>query len=180
MSRGKHWTPMMDDILRRYFADEESKELARQFGYGLRTIERHAKELGLSKSPELLRAAARKGSDAAARKRRLLKEKGEKIRLSRPGGKPFQKGHRWDQETEARRVEGIRLSTGKKNLEKNMDMSNFAPQELKKMPMADLKALLQVEMDKVLRIRKEIDRRTGGGLESEMARGINFEERVTD
>ena len=74
----------------------------------------------------------------------------------------------------------MRLSSGKKNLEKNMDMSNFAPQELKKMPMVELQKLLRVEMDKVLRIRKEIDRRTGGGLESEMAKGVNFEERVTD
>lgn len=180
MSRGKQWTPMMDDILRRYFADEESVSLARQFGYGLRTIERHAKELGLSKSPELLRTAARKGSDAAARKRRLLKERGEKIRLSRAGGTPFRKGHKWDEETERRRVEGIRRAPRKKNLEKNMDMSNFAPRELKKISMADLKELLRVEMDKVLRIRKEIDRRTGGGLESEKAKGVNFEERVTD
>ncbi len=180
MSRGKPWNPLMDEILRRYFADEESTELARQFGYGVRTIERHARELGLRKSPELLKRAAMKGSDAAAMKRRILKERGEKIRLSRAGGTPFRKGHKWDEETERRRVEGIRRAPRKKNLEKSMDMSNFAPQQLKNMRLDELKALLRVEMDKVLRIRKEIDRRTGGGLESEKAKGINFEERVTD
>lgn len=179
MSRGKQWSPKMDSILEKWYADEESTKLAAQFGYGVRTIERHAAQLGLKKSPELLKRVAKKASDAATRWIDGKKARGEKIE-KRWGGHGFQKGHQWDEETEKRRVEGIRGAGRKKNLEKKTEMSKFAPSELKKMRTVDLEAMLKEEMEKVLRLRKELDRRKGEKLESEKADGVFFESYVTE
>lgn len=172
--RGKQWTEGMDDILRRYYADEESVALARQFGYGVRTVERHAAKLGLKKSPELRRRVAKKGSDAAKAWIKGKQARGEKIQ-KRWAGHGFQKGHKWDEETERRRREAIRGGYSKKNLEKHSDMSNFAVSELKKMRTADLEALLKVEMEKVFRVRKELDRRKGevpGGVDVDFTKYV--------
>ena len=180
MSRGRQWSPKMDEILRKWYADEESTALARQFGYGVRTIERHAALLGLKKSPELIKSVAKKGSDAALEWIKRKKEKGEKIRKA-PGGRRFEKGHRWDPETEARRVEAIRRAPRprRKDLELYDKDGKFVVSMLKRMRKDELQALLKERMSEVYAIRKELDRREGGKVESEKASSVNFEEYVT-
>ena len=176
MGRGKAWTAKMDAILVKYYADEESTKLAREFGYGLRTIERHAAKLGLKKSDALLYRIAKKGSDAATAWIKRKKERGEKIE-KKWGGHGFEKGHKWDEETEARRIEGIRNAERKKNLDFWEPMSKFA---LKGMSNAELERLLKDGMERIFAIRQELDRRKSGSVECEKAKSVNFEEYVAD
>lgn len=175
MSRGKQWTPKMDEILLRWYADEESTKLAAQFGYGVRTIERHAEHLGLKKSPELLRRVAKKGSDAATARLMRMRASGVKVH-KRFGGHGFEKGHRWDPETEERRRQALIGLRKKKNLEKMSDMSKFAPSVLRKMRTDELQKLLEEEMRKVLALRTELSKRSGDVSE---ARNVEFEQYVT-
>lgn len=177
MGRGKQWTPKMDEILKRYYADEESTKLAAQFGYGVRTVERHAAALGLKKSEALLKRVAKKASDAACRWIEGKKARGEKIE-KRWNGLGFKKGHHWDEETERKRVEAIRGTRRKKKFDNSENMSNFAPSVLKKMSTSELENLLKNEMEKILRIRKELDRRKGDG--PAVRDDINFEDYVTE
>ena len=180
MARGKQWSPMMDGILLKWYADEESTALARQFGYGVRTIERHAAALGLKKSQELIRRVAKKGSDAALEWIKRKKENGEKIQKRWRGG-GFEKGHRWDPETEARRVEAIRKAPRprRKDLELYDKNGKFVVSMLKRMRTDELQALLKEKMSEVYAIRRELDRREGEKLESVKASSVNFEEYVT-
>ena len=175
MGRGKSWTPQMDQILIKYYAEEETTKLAKQFGYGIRTVERHAVQLGLKKSEGFIYRIAKKGSDAAKAWIKRKKEKGEPIKKS-PGGKPFEKGHKWDEETEKKRIDAIKGKPKKKNLENCEAMSKFA---VRKMRTDELEALLKTEMDRVFAIRQELDRRKSEKVESEMAKSVNFEEYVT-
>lgn len=107
MSRGKKWEPWMDQVLNERYADESNAELCRILGVALRTVERHASALGLKKSEEHWRRHQQEASKGAKRWFEWMKLTGQKIKR-RPGGKRFEKGHRWDAETEEKRVNAIR------------------------------------------------------------------------
>lgn len=98
------WKREWDVMLLERFADEKNAVLAKELGVSERTVERHARELGLRKSEAFVRMVAKEAS-MAAEYRMLM---GQKRTLSRPGGRPFQKGHRLDAEVEAKRVQAIR------------------------------------------------------------------------
>lgn len=107
--RGKAWTPEMDRYLMERYADTENKVLAEETGYGIRTIRSHALKLGLEKSRELMRRTQLRASRAGSMAIEYMKITGAKRkRKVRLGGRPFQKGHHWDEETERKRVEAIR------------------------------------------------------------------------
>ena len=106
--RGRVWDSKVDDILRERYTDESNTKLAEELGYSLRTIERHAAVLGLHKSEEYIKAARLKGSREGVRQIEYLKITGRKRKLSRPGGRPFQKGHKLDPKHEEKRISAIR------------------------------------------------------------------------
>ena len=62
----KKWNESINQILIEKYANIKNEELAKEFGYSLRTIERHARMLGLRKSKEFMRQtqleASRKGT----------------------------------------------------------------------------------------------------------------------
>lgn len=188
----KKWTEEMDRVLMERYADEESGVLAEELGVGLRTIQRRAARFGLRKSEELLSRIGKKGSDEAVRKLRMS---GEKRRLSRAGGRPFRKGHKWDPETEQKRLGAVkegwmkrsaRLGAEKKPksyLEKSIRMRKFAENmrkdDLRKMSVEELEHLWRKKVDEVMMIRQEIDRRKENGVQLRDGRDVNFEEYVT-
>ena len=101
------WKDWMDSVLLERYADEENAVLVKYLGVGLRTLERHAAKLGVKKSQEFMERRQRLASRGAVRWVEYMKVTGQKIRKS-PGGRRFEKGHRFDEETEARRVKAIR------------------------------------------------------------------------
>lgn len=105
--RGKPWTVEMDAVLRERYATTKNSDLAREYGYGLRTITRHGTLLGLEKSPELLESIWREGVRESARWCEYMRITGQKV-VKRPGGRPFEKGHRFEGEVEERRVKALR------------------------------------------------------------------------
>lgn len=108
MSRGKKWDPSCDDVLRERYADTENAVLARESGYGLRTIERHAAKLGLKKSAALMEKTRDRATREAARWYEYMRVTGQKVKKKGVGGRPFEKGHRFEGEVEAKRVTAIR------------------------------------------------------------------------
>lgn len=101
------WEDWMDAVLLERFADTKNGVLARELGVAVRTVKRHATLLGLAKSAEFMRECGRVGSEGAKRWLEYMRITGQKVR-KRPGGRPFEKGHRFEGEVEERRVRAIR------------------------------------------------------------------------
>ena len=108
MSRGVKWTREMDRKLVELFADERNEVIARRLGCGVRTVERHARALGLEKSAAFRERAKEWAAIGSRRYCEYMRITGRKIVRKGACGKPFQKGHRFDAEVEARRVKAIR------------------------------------------------------------------------
>lgn len=107
MGRGVKWTEAMDRVLLERFANEKNEVLARDLGCGWRTVRRHANLLGLKKSPEFLSRIGEEGQRESKRWFEYMRITGQKVKRGGPG-KPFEKGHRFEGEVEARRVKAIR------------------------------------------------------------------------
>lgn len=103
----RRWESWMDYVVLERYADERNSVLCEELGVGLRTLERHAANLGVRKSPDFIENRQKKASQEAARWVDYMKITGQKIRKSYGGG-GFKKGHHFDSETEARRVKAIR------------------------------------------------------------------------
>lgn len=105
--RGKHWTEEMDRVLLERFASERNEDLAREFGYGVRTIVRHAHLLGLEKNAEFMDRSKAWSAEGYRRWCEYMRITGQKVKKKNYGGRPFPKGHRFEGEVEARRVKAI-------------------------------------------------------------------------
>lgn len=181
----------MDGVLLERYTDEESGALACELGVSLRSVERHASWLGLRKSKEAVRRAAKKASDAAIEWIGRMKVAGKKI-VKTYNGQGFEKGHRWDEETERKRVEKLRewveeeklrvLRCEKKrkgwmeHLESKERIRIFADMLRKRewngKSIPELEAILRGLMEEVFALRQEIDRRKGnvpGGVDVDFA-----------
>ena len=104
---GKIWTKSDDEVLIEKFADTYSTELAKMLNCGLRTIERHAKMLGLSKSKEHIKEIQRKASRAATMQIEYMSFIGKKKRGTASRGS-FKKGRIPDPEIEKKRIAALR------------------------------------------------------------------------
>ena len=103
----KKWNESINQILIEKYANIKNEELAKEFGYSLRTIERHARMLGLRKSKEFMRQTQLE----ASRKGTLELEYRSLIGLKRKGhckGRVFKKGNHLQPEIEKKRIESIR------------------------------------------------------------------------
>jgi hypothetical protein len=131
----------------------------------------------------MLRRAAKKASDAAIAWIRREKASGKRI-VKTYNGCGFEKGHKWDPETEQRRQEAVKEGWARKGyLEKSSRMRKFAENmrkdDLRKMSLEELEHLWKKKVDEVMMIRTEIDRRKGEKVELKDGRDVNFEEYVT-
>lgn len=183
-----------EEVLLERYADEESAVLANELGCSLRTVQRMAARLGLRKSPEMLSRVGKKASDAATAWIRKEKAAGRKI-VKRYNGCGFEKGHKWDEETERRRLDAVKEGWAKRSerlraekkpkgyLEKSSRMRKFAKNmrkdDLKKMSLEELEHLWKKKVDEVVMLRQEIDRRKGEGVELNSGMDVNFEDYVT-
>ena len=102
------WTAEKDAVLVSRYADEKNADLARELGCGVRTLERHASKLGLEKSAGFREKAKGWSADGWRRYCEYMRITGQKLVRNGVCGKPFEKGHRFDGEVEARRVKAIR------------------------------------------------------------------------
>ena len=96
----------MDQVVLDRYADSENRALCQELGVSMRTLERHAARLGVRKSDAHMKWVQSEGVDGARRWVEWMKVTGQKIRKS-PGGKRFEKGHRFSPEVEAKRVKAI-------------------------------------------------------------------------
>lgn len=102
------WTEEMDAVLRERFAEERNEDLARELGCGVRTVERHARALGLEKSEAFRRRAQERAKSGALMWYEYMRITGQKVGNHGAPGRKFEKGHRLPPEVEARRVQAIR------------------------------------------------------------------------
>lgn len=104
------WQDWMDGVLRERYAVEKNAEIAGELGVSLRSVERHAKALGLEKSRGFLERVSRDGLREIEYRRMC----GERVGGFRKGegrkgtAGSFRKGHRFPEEVEARRIGAIR------------------------------------------------------------------------
>ena len=108
--RGKKWDKKIDKILIERYPNEKNSILSKELGYGIRTIERHAKMLGLHKSKEFLSETQLKASMEGARWFEYMRITGQKVRINNSNGKRFEKGRIPDPETEKKRIAAIRAT----------------------------------------------------------------------
>lgn len=108
MSRGKKWDPSVDELLREKYPDTRNEDLANETGYGIRTLERHARMLGLNKSAEFVSDMQRKASIEGVRWFEYMRITGQKVKKKAVGGKQWEKGHRFEGEIEEKRVKALR------------------------------------------------------------------------
>ena len=102
------WTDEKIAYLASHFPDEKNETLAKTLGISMRTIERKARELGLRKSPEMLRSASREGLDKVGYLRLIgVRCSVPKGRRTNPAGE-FKPGHKEDPVVRAIRVASIR------------------------------------------------------------------------
>lgn len=106
--RGKKWEPEWDAVLEARYADELNAVLAKELGCGERTVVRHARRLGLEKSPEFMRRARENAVAESKRWYEYMRITGQKVGNHGAPGRKFQKGHRFEGEIEARRIQAIR------------------------------------------------------------------------
>lgn len=107
MSRGVKWSPEWDRVLEERFADELNAVLARELGCGERTLVRHARMLGLEKSEAFREKAKELSADGYRRWNEWMQVTGQKRRRRGVCGRPFEKGHRFTPEIEAKRIKAI-------------------------------------------------------------------------
>lgn len=107
MSRGVKWSPEWDRVLEERFADELNAVLARELGCGERTLVRHARMLGLEKSEAFREKAKELSADGFRRYCEWLRVTGQKRMRRGVCGRPFEKGHRFPPEIEAKRIKAI-------------------------------------------------------------------------
>lgn len=108
MGRGVKWTAEMDAVMRERFCDERNEVLARELGCGVRTLERHARLLGLEKSEAFMARSRERSKACALRWYEYMRITGQKVGNHGAPGRKFEKGHHFDAGTEARRVKAIR------------------------------------------------------------------------
>lgn len=176
----RRWEGRFDAVLEERYAEEENGVLAAELGVSLRSVERHASQLGLKKSAAFLVRSAKKASDGAIEWIGRMKASGKKI-VKRYNGKGFEKGHRWGSEVERKRVDKLRewveeeklrvLRCEKKrrgwleHLESKERIRIFADMLRKRewngKSIPELEAMLRALMDEVYALRQEIDRRKG-------------------
>ena len=102
------WTAEMDAVLVERFAVERNADLARMLGCGVRSVERHARMLGLVKGDEFLERAKEISAEGYRRWCEYMRITGQKRKRSGVCGRPFEKGHRFDADVEEKRVKAIR------------------------------------------------------------------------
>ena len=157
----------MDGVVRERYPDEENRVLSRDMGVSVRSLERHAAMLGVRKSAAYLSWVQRQGVAGAIDACDARRRRGEKRRLSRCGGRAFEKGHRFSGEVERRRVEGIRRG---KSFAKLIKSCNFGAMELRDLSDKELGDLFEARKRALITVRDEIDRR-----EKWRKRGANVE-----
>lgn len=108
MSRGKKWDQAVDAVLLERYADTKNEVLARETGYGMRTIERHARKLGLRKSPAFVAEVQWRASREGVRWCEYMRITGQKVKKKAVGGKQWEKGHRFEGEIEEKRLKALR------------------------------------------------------------------------
>lgn len=101
------WNGEMDRKLAELFPDERNEVVARRLGCGVRTVERHARSLGLEKSEAFKERAKAWSGEGYRRYCEYMRMTGQKRARRGVCGKPFEKGHRFEGEVEARRVKAI-------------------------------------------------------------------------
>lgn len=104
----RKWGEKEDAVLLERFSEERNEDLARRLGCGVRTVERHARKLGLEKSAEFKEKVKDWSAAGARRYCEYMRITGQKMVKKGVCGKPFEKGHRFSDEIEARRVKAIR------------------------------------------------------------------------
>lgn len=107
MSRGVKWSPEWDRVLVERFPKELNAVLARELGCGERTLVRHARRLGLEKDEEWRAKAKELSVDGYRRWNEWMQVTGQKRRRNGSCGRPFEKGHRFPPEIEAKRIKAI-------------------------------------------------------------------------
>ena len=107
MSRGVKWSPEWDRVLEERFADELNAVLTRELGCGERTLVRHARMLGLEKSEAFREKAKELSADGFRRWNEWMQVTGQKRRRKGSCGRPFEKGHLFPPEIEAKRIKAI-------------------------------------------------------------------------
>lgn len=106
--RGRKWEPEWDAILVERFPETLNSVLARELGCGVRTLERHARRLGLEKSAAFKERSKEWSANGYRRYCEYMRITGQKMVKRGVCGKPFEKGHRFSAEIEAKRVQAIR------------------------------------------------------------------------
>lgn len=106
--RGRKWEPEWDAILVERFSETLNAVLAKELGCGVRTLERHARRLGLEKSAAFKERSKEWSADGYRRYCEYMRITGQKLVRKGVCGKPFEKGHRFDGEIEAKRIKAIR------------------------------------------------------------------------
>lgn len=106
--RGRKWEPEWDGVLMEMFPEERNEVIARKLGCGVRTLERHARRLGLEKSAAFKERSKEWSADGYRRYCEYMRITGQKLVRKGVYGKPFEKGHRFDGEIEAKRIKAIR------------------------------------------------------------------------
>lgn len=102
------WTEEKDAVLVSRYADEKNADLARELGCGVRTVERHARKLGLEKSDAFRMRARERAKAGALMWYEYMRITGQKVGNHGAPGRKFEKGHRFSEEIEAKRVKAIR------------------------------------------------------------------------
>ena len=101
------WESWMDAVLRERYASEENGVLARELGVSARTVARHGGWLGLRKSDAFVKEHQRQASVEAGRWYEYMRITGQKVKRNGCPGRPFEKGHKWDEATESKRVTAL-------------------------------------------------------------------------
>lgn len=103
------WSTSMTDYLRRHFATTTNEDLAGCLGVSQRTVVRKARELGLEKDAEWLRAVydERRRMALSASRRKGHPGSFKKGVHNNPAGE-FKPGHGESPETRAKRIEALR------------------------------------------------------------------------
>lgn len=104
----KRWTEDMDGRLAELFPEYRNEDVARMMGSSVRSVERHARMLGLEKSAAFQERVKKWSGDGYRRYCEYMRITGRKIVRVGACGKPFEKGHRFEAEVEEKRVKSLR------------------------------------------------------------------------
>lgn len=98
----------MDSVVLERYADSSNADLCRELGVSERSLVRHARSLGVRKSAEHLAETLRKAVRGSGMWYEYMRLTGQKVGNHGSPGRKWEKGHRFDGETEAKRVRAIR------------------------------------------------------------------------